>query len=267
MKRSLKLCLSATVLIAFAIGMSCTHKTADADKAAGTQKSDGTQANASADTSACDDYFSLVGKCIGTKMPESERATEKQNVEMTRKALESPAFQMMAGNFCKEKIRSAIRQDSYDCYPGEAAKRGIQTACNLLTRAELEQIFKTSLQDGMQDGFVCRYQYPLKTWHEPFRIEVHFKDGQQEMDAARGALKFFGKGKNSVGQFVAGEAVKDVGDDAYLTMAGIEPMLAARKGDVAVHLLGATTDQMVEVARKILPRIQPEPDAKDEGIE
>jgi len=32
--------------------------------------------------------------------------------------------------------------------------------------------------------------------------------------------------------------------------ADIEPMLAARQGNVAVNLLGATPDQMVEVARK-----------------
>lgn len=137
----------------------------------------------------------------------------------------------------------------------------------MLTRAELEQILQNSLQDGIQDGFVCKYQYPLKTWHEPFRIEVYFKDGHEQMDASRGALKLFKKGPNSVGQFVNGETLKDVGDDAFFTVAGIEPMLAARQGDVAVDLLGATPDQMVEVARKILPRIQPEPAAKPEGID
>ena len=85
------------------------------------------------------------------------------------------------------------------------------------------------------------------------------------MEAARQAVKFFGgKGPNSVGQLVAGATVKDVGDDAFVTEAGIEPIFAARRGDVAVSLLGGTPDQL-EVARKVLPRIQPE--AKDEGAD
>lgn len=267
MKRSQRGYLAATVLIASAIGISCARKTADANKAAGAARSnDGAEASATAGTSDCNDYFRMVGHCIETKMPESERASARQDLETTRNALESPMVQTMAAGDCKKRILNAIQQDSYGCYKEEAAQRGVQTACNLLTRAELEQILKTTLSDGIQDGFVCKYQFPLKAWHEPFAITVYFKGGRNEMEAARQAVKFFGgKGPNSVGQLVAGATVKDVGDDAFVTEAGIEPILTARRGDVAVSLLGGTPDQLNEVARKVLPRIQPE--AKDEGAD
>ena len=238
----------------------------------GKTKAAADQQNVSAQTasnaSACDDYLRMVSKCIETKTPEEARASEKQNLERNRQMLSSPAFQGMAGDFCKNTIRTVIQQDSYGCYTEEATKWGVQTACTLLTRVELEKILQTSLQDGVQDGYTCRYPFPPTKIHEPFTIEVHFKDGRDEMDAARDALKLFGsKRQHSIGQFVAGATVKDVGDDAFFTEAGIEPMLTARQGEVAVSLVGGTPEQMVEVARKVLPRIQPDPDAKHEGAD
>ena len=266
------LVLAGAVGIAATVALStaCESRHADAGKAASVSEERTAQTSQTTrtaeGTSACNDYFRMVSRCIETKMPESERASERQNLETTRSALESPLVQTMAADECKKRIHTAIQQDGYGCYAEEATRRGVQTACNLLTRAELEQILKTTLSDGMQDGFVCKYQYPLKTWHEPFTITVYFKGGLSEMEASRQALKFFkSKKPNSVGQLVAGETVKDVGDDAFITEAGIEPILAARLGDVAVSLLGGSPDQLKEVARKVLPRIKPE--AKDEGAD
>jgi hypothetical protein len=254
-----------TVMVVGALGCRSQDPGVSKNTLAQAQQSAGAQDPTDSE-SACDEYFRMVSKCIETKMPESESASEKQNLEMNRKMLSSPAFQTMAGDICRENILHAIQQDSYGCYAEEAKKRGVQTACTLLTRAELEQILQTPLQDGKQDGYTCRYEFPPNKVHEPFRIEVHFKDGRDEMDAARGALKLFGgKGPNSVGQFVAGETVKGVGDDAFFTVAGIEPMLTARLGDVAVSLVGGVPEQMLQIARKALPRIQPDPDARHEG--
>jgi hypothetical protein len=214
----------------------------------------------------CNDYFRLVSRCIETKMPESERAEQRQNLENDRKMIESIGW-AIAGQSCTENIRKAIQNDSHGCYAEEAAKRGIPTACTLMTRAELEQILQVALKDGIHDGDSCRYPPPANTTAETFKITVHWKDGRDDMDAARGALAGVnprGRTESRMSEFVSGSTVEGLGDDAFFTLAGSEPMLSVRFGDVAISLVGATREQLIEIAQKMHPRI--EPNAKPDTV-
>ncbi len=218
-----------------------------------------------ADGAECDDYIRIVSRCIDTKMPESERASERQGLDYLRSMTENPMLRAFAGPKCNGNIRNAIRYDSYDCYAEEAVKRGIQTSCSLLTRTELEQILQVTLEDGIHRGSQCIYGFAGNPVRHPLRITVHWKDGRDELTAARGAQAMLnGRLEKETGMsgFVPGATVEAVGDDAFFTLAGIWPMLSARMGDVAVQVEGASQEQMIAIARKALPRIQPDPDAK-----
>jgi hypothetical protein len=68
---------------------------------------------AAAEASICDNYVRMVRQCIETKMPESERAGERQNLVMFRKTLERFPT---AATHCAANMRNEIRQDSYGCY-------------------------------------------------------------------------------------------------------------------------------------------------------
>lgn len=262
-------------LIAFAIfcmvvsGCSRTQsKTGAAAKGSEQTSSQNPPAKAGAE---CDEFFQMVSRCIDTKMPESERASERQNLDYSRKMLgDSPMLRAAAGPSCQQNIRNAIQNDSYDCYAGEAAKRGIQTPCSLLTRAELEQILQTALEDGIHRGSQCIYGFAANAARHPFRMTIHWKDGRDELIAARGAQAMLnGRLQKETGMSgsVPGATVEGVGDDAFFTVAGIWPMLCARVGDVAVSVEGASQEQLIAIARKALPRIQPDPDARDNSEE
>jgi len=251
-----------TPIVAFVIACmfacGCSRKRKEAQK----EQASPSQAPANG-ANACSDYFALVSKCIETKVPEAERAEQRQNFENDRKMLES--IGSMASQSCADSLRNAIQNDSYGCYADEAAKRGIQTPCTLLTRSELEQVLQISLGDGVHDGNTCRYPFPVNALREPFKITVHWKNGRDDMDAARGAQAGLNRKistETGIGDVVPGAAVEGVGDDAFFTLAGAERMLSARRGDAAISLLGGSREQLIELARKALPRIQNYPDAR-----
>jgi hypothetical protein len=165
---------TASIALAMAslIACGCSRGTGDAERSAspgaqaaatdsGRGAAPGAQA-AAGETSRgagdeCEDFFRMVGRCIETRIPEPERAAERHNLEADRSLLaRSPVSPSAAERSCKANIRSAIRQDRYGCYADEAKKRGVQTACALLSRGELEKIVDAALEDGALVGAACR---------------------------------------------------------------------------------------------------------------
>jgi hypothetical protein len=257
----------AGLMLAVVCVIACggSHSATDGAGAAGAAKPGPSQpASNSASSAACDDYVRIVTQCIETKMPEDERANERQNLAMFKKM--QAGFPMAAGRMasqCAANIRNAIRQDSYGCYGEEAAKRGIQTACSLLTRAELEGIVGAPLEDGVTRNMKCSYAFAGQPFREPMKIAVRWHGGRDEVDAARGAQAMVnGRLAKETGKsdFVPGAKVDGVGDDAFFTLAGIWPMLQARLGDVSIGIEGLEGDQMIAIARLALPRIKAEHD-------
>ena len=218
---------------------------------------------------ACDDYVRLVTQCIDTKMPESERAEERRNIETFKKMLrEYPTGGARMSAQCAANLRTAIRQDSYGCYGEEAAKRGIQTACSVLTRAELEAIVGARLEDGVAANMKCRYAFAEQPFRQPLQIAVRWHGGRDDVEAARDAQRIVNGGltkEAGASDFVPGAKVDGVGDDAFFTIAGVWPMLNARLGDVSIGVEGAARDQMIAIARTALPRITPEADGQTGG--
>jgi hypothetical protein len=257
----------STLLLIGACTIACGHSGVRNDTVAAAQATTGAQPAAAKDASAtgspeCDDYVRMVSTCIETRMPESERAEERQELEFFRKTLANSPVAALAAPSCLKNIRSRIQGDSYGCYAEEAAKRGIQTSCTVLTRAELEQLLGTSLEDGVQDSNTCTYAFAGNPARHPFQMTVHWRDGEDEVVAARGAQAMLngriGK-ETGVSGLVPGAAVEGVGDEAFFTLAGIWPMLVARVGDVAIGVEGAPKEQLVAIAQKALPRIKPQP--------
>jgi hypothetical protein len=178
-------------LIAFAIACMAVSGCSRLQSRTGASTQGGAQA-ASKDPSPagiaeCDDYMRMVSQCIETKVPESERASERQKLANFRIFARNPMMRSLAGPKCKSNIVTAIRYDRYDCYAGEGVKRGIRTPCTLLTRAELEQILQTPLEDGTLSGNECIYGFAGNPARHPFRITVHWKDAPDYLTAARGA--------------------------------------------------------------------------------
>jgi hypothetical protein len=209
-------------------------------------------------SAACADYLRIVTQCIETKMPEDERANERQNLAMFKKFRAAATAERCAAN-----LRNAIRQDSYGCYSEEAAKRGIQTACSLLTRVELEAIVGAPLEEGVPRNMKCSYAFAGQPFREPMKIAVRWHGGRDEVEATRGAQAMVnGRLAKDTGKsdFVPGAKVDGVGDDAFFTLADIWPMLQARLGDVSIGVEGLEGDQMIAIARLALPRIKAERD-------
>jgi hypothetical protein len=254
-----------TLAVVCLIGCGGSHAATDGHASASAGKPGPAQpASNSTPSAACDDFVRIVTQCVETKMPESERATERQNLAMFKKMQAS--FPVAAGRMasqCEANIRNAIRQDSYGCYGEEAAKRGIQTACSLLTRAELEGIVGVPLEDGVPLNMKCSYAFAGQPFREPLKITVRWHGGRDEVDAARAAQAMVnGRLAKETGtsDFVPGAKVDGVGDDAFFTLAGIWPMLQARLGDVSIGIEGLERDPMIAIARLALPRIKAERD-------
>ena len=215
--------------------------------------------------SACDDYMRVVTKCIETKTPDDERAEARAGLERFQRSLKAfPISAATAASQCSTSLVLTMRQDDYGCYGEEAVRLHVQTACTILTRGELESIVHESLQDGIPGNQKCTYHVAGNELAEPIVVTVHWKDGKDEVLAARAAkalvagrlTKQFGKG---AGETVAGETVDVVGDEAYFTLAGLHTMFVARLGDVAVGVEGADENQLIAIAKLALPRITPDP--------
>jgi hypothetical protein len=215
---------------------------------------------AQAGDSACDRYVRMVSRCIETKMPESERASERQELEYVRQMVAaSPVARQAAEKSCEETIRHEIRHDRYGCYEEEAAQAGIQTACSLLTRHELEALLQAPLEQGTPDGTECVYASagpPLRS----LKLTVHWTEGREQLEAARAGTAMVNQMlRGSTGETAApGVTIDGLGDDAFFVMAGFVPMLYARSGDTAIGLetVGATREQTIEIARRVLERIK-----------
>jgi hypothetical protein len=93
----------------------------------------------------------------------------------------------------------------------------------------------------------------------PVVIEVHWKDGRQQLAAARYALRRLeNRTRTAAGdKTVVGTTVAGLGDDAFLLMAGLMPSLYVQKGDaaIAVEAQGASDEQLMSIARKALARL------------
>lgn len=251
------------VLAASAMACNRSHEAPEAKPAAAA----GTPAKVATAASSCDAYVRMVTSCIETKTPESNRAEERADLDSYQKSLKAFSIRpaLMEGH-CANSMTRIMRQDDYGCYGDEAVKRGVQTACTILTRAELEGLVHTGLEDGRPGNQKCSYVFAANQFAPPLEITVHWKDGQDEVAAARGAKallggrldKQFGKGSPLAG-LISGEDVEGVGDEAYFTMAAIHPMLVARLGDVAVGVEGVDQEALVAIAKLALPRITPDP--------
>jgi hypothetical protein len=250
-----------TAISAIACGGSRGDSTGSNSTAVGSTSTSDSTPNGRA--TACDDYVRIVTQCIETKMPEPDRTEEGQQLATFKKMLAqySTAPETAAAQ-CTANLRTAFRQDSYGCYTDEAAKRGIQTACSLLTRAELERIVGASLEDGVPDNMRCRYAFAGQPLRQPLLVGVHWNGGRDEVEAARGGQAIVnGRLGRESGQAdpVPGAALTGVGDEAFFVVAGIQPMLSARLGDVSIEIHGADRDQSAAIARLALPRITPDP--------
>jgi hypothetical protein len=244
----------ATVLVC-AIGCGGSRATTDAHAG----KPGVSSTRPAAEASICDDYVRMVTQCIETKLPESERAGERQNLVMFRKTLERFPT---AATHCAANMRNEIRHDSYGCYADEAEKRGIQTACTLLTRTELEELVGSRLEGGVPGNEKCSYAFAGEPLREPLKIKVRWESARDDIDAARGAQAILNDKLTKVtgtSDFVPGAAVEGVGDDAFFTLAGIWPMLSTRLGDVSIAVEGTDRDKLIAITRLALPRIKPEP--------
>jgi hypothetical protein len=207
---------------------------------------------------ACDKYITMVSACIRT-MPPAERADRTQQLDGFREMLAGP-FGAPLAERCEENIRLEMQRDRHGCYAATAAAAGVLTACSLLTAADLDAILAGGFTQGRPGNSACEYP-SSRRGDVTVRVEVDWNDGRDSMDAWRGGVAQVRQQiRKTVGQEapVSGETVKGVGDDAFLVMAGFTPMMAARKGDVAVSVRahGATRDQLIALVRKALERIR-----------
>lgn len=205
----------------------------------------------------CDKYIQMVSQCIRTQMPESDRAREQQRLEHFRGMLANPFAGASLAASCGENIRLEIQRDRYGCYPAEAARSGIPTPCSLVTRADLQLILATPLTEGQHTGSNCIYA-SVSGRTAPVTITVRWTDGREELESARAAQKqVAGRTRSSTGEsVVTGRTLAGIGDDAFLIGAGLMPMLHVRKGDAAVIVTAAATqDQLTTIARKALERL------------
>lgn len=206
----------------------------------------------------CVDLVQMVHRCIDTKMPEDERARARSDIGH----YEGKWAAFLTATRCEERIVSEVRGDDYECYRDEGAKRGIQTPCSLVTRAEIEAAVKTPVGEGIHRGERCSYEFKDKPFIEPMRITVHWTGAEDDVKATRMAMKMMGQVlKNQTGMtgLTHGETLDGLGDDAFFGVAGIHPMLTVRKGDASFEVEGAAEEALIQIARLAVPRLKPDP--------
>lgn len=208
---------------------------------------------------ACDRYIEMVTACIRTRVPADRQAEERQKLDALRGLLQNSLLGPSLAAGCAENTRLEIQRDPYGCYAAQAAATATPTACSLIDRAELEQIAGRRLLDGSLRGGRCTYG-ATGPGQPPVAIEVHWRGGKDELDAARAAVGFLGdRTRTSDGtRTVAVRPVTGLGDEAFVVAAGFMPMLHVRLGDraVAVEAGGLRDEQLVAIARKLLERLK-----------
>jgi hypothetical protein len=203
---------------------------------------------------ACDEFISMVNECIRTKMPESERADKQRQIEHFRELVSNPMFGAAVSQKCGENIRLEMQRDKYGCYAARAQAAGVRTACSLVTSQELQTILATAVGPGTPGNSKCNYESAGPPAHT-VTIEVNWSDGPEHMKSWRTAVA---KMQRRVGEStVPAETVSGVADDAFHVGMGFTPMLAVRKGDVALSVQAlATREQLLAIARKALERLK-----------
>jgi hypothetical protein len=220
----------------------------------------GKAASSSAGTTAgpCVDLVQMVQRCIDTRMPEDERAEARSDLSQ----YQGKWAAFLTDSRCQERIVSKVRGDEYECYRDEATKRGIQTPCTLVTRAEVEAAVKTPVGEGVHRGEHCSYEFKEKPFIEPMQITVHWSGAEDEVKAARLAMKMMGqilKSQTGMTGLTHGETLDGLGDEAFFGVAGIHPMLTVRKADASFEVEGAAEEAMIQIARLAVPRLTPDP--------
>lgn len=206
----------------------------------------------------CVDLVQMVHRCIDTKMPDEERAKARGDIAH----YEGKWAAFLTATRCEERIVSEVRSDEYECYRDEAAKRAIQTPCNLVTRAEVQAAVKTPVGEGVHRGERCSYDFTDKPFIEPMRITVHWSGAEDDVKATRMAMKMMGqvlKNQTGMSGLTHGETLDGLGDDAFFGVAGIHPMLTVRKGDASFEVEGAAEEALIQIARLAVPRLKPDP--------
>jgi hypothetical protein len=206
----------------------------------------------------CADLVQMVHRCIDTKMPEDERARARSDIQH----YEGKWASFLTAARCQERIVSEVRGDDYECYRDEAAKRGIQTPCTLVTRAEVEAAVKTPVEEGVHRSEHCSYAFKENPYVEPMQITVHWSGAADEVQAARLAMKMMGgilKNQTGITGLTHGETLDGLGDEAFFGIAGIHPMLTVRKGDASFEVEGAAQEALIQIARLAVPRLTPDP--------
>jgi hypothetical protein len=207
---------------------------------------------------ACDKYISMVTACINTKVPPAERADRQQQLDGFRDMLKGFLAPSIAPR-CEENVRLEIQRDQYGCYAAEAATAGLRTPCSLLVPGELAAVLDVTFAPGRAGNSACEYDAP-RSPSRLVRLEVAWNGGRDRMQAWRDGVEIvYQQVRKSLGQTapLSRENVSGLGDDAFLVVAGFTPMIAARKGDVAVSVRaqGATRDQLIAVLRSALARV------------
>lgn len=238
-------------------GAPAAHDDGTSERSAEAQAASGAKSAASTGFPACDKYIQMVSECIATKMPESERAEERQRLEHFRSLLSNPMLGAAIAQKCEENIRLEMQRDRYGCYAARAQAAGVRTACSLVTPGELQEVFKAAFAPGIPGNSACVYEStsPPKRM---VRIEVDWNNGRDQMEAWRtGVAMVDRETRKSTGQsMVEAETLAGVADDAFFVLAGFQPMLAVRKGDIALSIQApATREQLVAIARKALARL------------
>jgi hypothetical protein len=142
-----------------------------------------------------------------------------------------------------------------------ARARTDRDPCSLVTREELERIRGGPLFEGEPEDNECRYDAKMVEG----RIGLHFvsitagwTDARAEMEAWRGAAGFMdGMLRSTEGMStVSGEALHNLGDEAFFVRAGVMDFLLVRKGNayVKIEAMGPP-EEVIEIARLAVGRL------------
>lgn len=208
---------------------------------------------------ACDTYLEMVAECIRTKMPASERAEKQQQLDHFREMLANPVVGGALAEKCGENIRIELQRDEYGCYASRAQSAGVRTACSLIAARELSAMLGRAYGPGMAGNSRCTYEPRPAAAGRQVIIEVAWTDGHAEMDAWRAGVRAVERElrKSTTAVAVESVTVPGLADDAFFVAAGLMPILAVRRGDVAVSIQAAAPrEQLFAIARKALEQLR-----------
>ena len=136
--------------------------------------------------------------------------------------------------------------------------------CGLLSREEVQTAVGYPVADPLVvNETECLYSPQEQRRMSYTNIEMHWKDGREELEAARSAIRIVTRRVEKdapeidPSEIVDGETVPALADDAFFSLAGVMPFLYVRKGDVAFTIegYGETKEQMIAVARVVVAKL------------